>query len=303
MEIGPKASANTAIPQLVQCEDVTQPNRICREGSSCCDSSGERSDFCKEVYAEYKPEEVESICWYCCHPSMPYSVGSSRRELGSSLLEEEAVQASTTKDLSTNETLPLREKDVMTYDINGRPVILRAENFEEKGLMDEEAYFEELYTEFERRRLQTSHTENYDDVPWWPYEWFLKVGTEYYFRYEGTLTVPPCFDTAHWRHYKDPIRVAPHQIKELQRLIAWRLGDNCQVDTAGKPTDNPDVVDVSRALQSTHRLHRMVFCECKDWPSKFPGDREWCRKWQTTDAAERLLQNPYNWPSNGFAVV
>lgn len=236
---------------------------------------------------------------------MAYSAGSSRRELGSSQVEDDLADASNTKELANNDTIPLREKDVLTY-VNGRPVIVRAENFEEKGLMDEEAYFQELFSKYQQRTqraLQTTDVENYDNIPWWPYEWFLKVGTEYYVRYEGTMSVPPCFDTAHWRVFKDPIRVSAHQIQELSRLIAWRLGDNCEVDTAGKPTDSPDVVDVARPLQSTHKLHREVFCECKDWPSKFPMDREWCRKWQTNPAEERLFQHPYNWPSDGFSVL
>lgn len=293
LAVGPAPVANPSIPQVVQCDAVTQPNRICNAGSSCCDSSGERSEFCQELYAQYSSEEVESICWYCCYPSMVYSVGS-RRELSTS-------ESTNIKQLPNNDTLPLRENDIITYDAKGRRVIVRAENFEEKGLMDEDAYFDELFSNYQHRALQTTTAvENYDDVHWWPYEWFLKVGTEYYFRYEGTDTVPPCFDTAHWRVYKDPIRVSPHQMRELERLIAWRLGDQCQVDTAGKPTASPDAVDVARPLQSYHRLHRMVFCECKDWPSKFPGDRQWCRNWQTNPAEERLFQNPYNFPSNGF---
>lgn len=235
---------------------------------------------------------------------MEYSVGSSRRELASSVEEDKRIKSRRIEKVVNNVTVYLGEKDILTYDAKGRPVIVREENFEEKGLMDEEAYFEELMNKYKRRSLQTTSTsENYDDIPWWPYEWFLKVGTEYYFRYEGTDTVPPCFDTAHWRVYKDPIRVSPHQIQELRRLIAWRLGDNCQVDTAGKPTDDPNYVDVSRPLQSTHKLHREVFCECKDWPSKFPGDREWCRRWQTAPPEERMYQQPYNWPSDGFAVA
>lgn len=197
-------------------------------------------------------------------------------------------------------TLPLGDNDRMTHDVSGRPVIVRQENFEEKGLMDEDEYFDELMTSYRERALQTAQAENYDDIPWWPYEWFLKVGTEYYFRYEGTQTVPPCYDTAHWRVYKDPIRVAPHQMRELERLIAWRTGGDCAIDTAGKPTDTPDRVDVSRPLQSYHKQHRMVFCECKDWPSKFPADRQWCRNWQITDAGGRLIENPYNFPSDGF---
>lgn len=207
------------------------------------------------------------------------------------------------KALHNNATLPLGDNDRMTHDVSGRPVIVRQENFEEKGMMDEDEYFETLMSSFRKRNLQQSQQENYDDVPWWPYEWLLKVGTEYYFRYEGTQTVPPCYDTAHWRVFKDPIRVAPHQMRELERLIAWRRGDNCQADTAGKPTGDPDRVDVARPLQSFHKLHRKVFCECKDWPSKFPADRQWCRNWQNKAPEERLIESPYNFPSDGFNFI
>lgn len=255
--------------------------------------------------------------WYCCHPSktMDFDV---RRSLAASPEDEESSTANKPKGLRQkkkhpqhdskaaakefykNQTLPVTENDRVTHDVNGRPVIVREENFEEKGTMDEEKYFEELIASYKRRALQQSIVENYDDVHWWPYEWFLKVGTEYYFRYEGTQTVPPCYDTAHWRAYKDPIRVAPHQMRELERLIAWRRGDQCQEDTAGKPTGNPNLVNVARPLQSYHRLHRMVFCECQDWPSKFPADRQWCRNWQNLAPEERLIASPYNFPSNGF---
>lgn len=207
------------------------------------------------------------------------------------------------KKLYNSIVRPVGEFDRMTHDLSGQPVIVRAENFEEKGMMDEEEYFENLLSSFRRRSLQSSLAENYDDVQWWPYEWYLKVGTEYYFRYEGTQTVPPCYDTAHWRVMKDPIRLAPHQMRELERLIAWRTGDTCEVDTAGKPTDDPDRVDVARPLQSYHKLHRLVFCECQDWPSKFTADRQWCHNWQNTPPEEHLFDTPYNFPSNGFEFL
>jgi Eukaryotic-type carbonic anhydrase len=198
---------------------------------------------------------------------------------------------------------PIGENDRVTHDVSGRQVIVRKENFEAKGMMDEDAYFEELLSSYRSRSLQTTQVENYDDVLWWPYEWFLKVGTEYYFRYEGTQTVPPCYDTNHWRVYKDPIRVAPHQMRELERLIAWRLGGNCEVDTAGKPTGDENRVDVARPLQSYHKQHRMVFCECQDWPSKFTGDRQWCYNWRNKSPDDRLFDNPYNFPSDGFEFL
>ena len=147
-----------------------------------------------------------------------------------------------------------------------RELIVREENFVEKGLKDEDAYFKEIHGAYQRRELQTPVKENYEDVFWWPYEWLLKVGTEYYYRYEGSMTVPPCYTVNHWRVMKDPIRVAKHQITELERLLAWRMNGNCKSDTAGKAReDNPDAVDVARPIQEMEKGHRMVFCECQDW--------------------------------------
>jgi hypothetical protein len=190
---------------------------------------------------------------------------------------------------------------IIEHPISNQKLIVRKENFGGKGEKDEDAYHQELYEAYKQRELQTTLVENYSDVFWWPYEWLFKVGTEYYFRYEGSMTVPPCYTVNHWRVLKDPIRVAAHQIRELERLLAWRLNSKCEADTAGKPREgNPDAVDVNRPLQELEIGHRMVFCECQDWPSKFPGDREWCKKWQSRDPELRLFDNPYNWPQNGF---
>lgn len=116
-----------------------------------------------------------------------------------------------------------------------------------------------------RRRLL-----NYDDVEYFPYQWMLKVKTEYYFRYEGTLTVPPCFNKVHWRVMKDPILVHPRQIREIERLLAQRIAplgttNSCQNDTAGKPREGREgeAADYNRPLQNFHKLHRKVICECQ----------------------------------------
>ncbi len=95
-----------------------------------------------------------------------------------------------------NQTLNVGKND-RVGNVGGKTVIVREENFEPKGADDEDAYFNEMYGKFQQRELQDSAKENYEDVLWWPYEWLLKVGTEYYFCYEGTQVVPPCFDTVH----------------------------------------------------------------------------------------------------------
>ena len=273
--------------------------------------------------------------WYCCFPSIEVDFDYKRRALASNttidqtiailsneLVQDESVQHQSFRNQTAASTSTVRRmlskeearhtyreesrrltgRDVETY-VEGKKIIVREENFEPKGQDDEDAYFDEIHSAYTRRRAQAimNADENYDNVHYWPYEWLLKVGTEYYFRYEGTQTVPPCFDTAHWRVLKDPIRVPPHQIKELERLIAWRRNDKCEKDTAGHPRPgNPDAVDVNRPVQSYHKLHRKVFCECKDWPSKFQGDRDWCRNWRNRDAEVRMYGRPYNWNQAGF---
>jgi len=232
--------------------------------------------------------------------------------------------------------------------VNGRKLLLRRENFEKSYEEDNEAYFERIYRDFNHREAQaTIHDIDYADVEYWPYEWLLKVGTEYYFRYEGTQIVPPCWETVHWRVMKDPIRVHQRQIDELNRLLAWRLspdGDNeCEVDTAGRLASDGDHVDMNRDVQYLGSLRkllpfviarlykptfpfasslnhllpqtsrpfayffclfllcadRMVFCQCNDWPSKFPADAEWCKNWKTDSGYQRLYGDPYSFDSNG----
>jgi Eukaryotic-type carbonic anhydrase len=109
---------------------------------------------------------------------------------------------------------------------------------------------------------------------WFNYFLMLGVRTEYYFRYEGTQTIPPCYgpwttgsrgNTTHWRVMKDPLRVHPHQIQEMKRLISNRIAApweseefRCKLDTAANvsPTGN---VNVARPVQSFSKAHAMTF--------------------------------------------
>jgi Eukaryotic-type carbonic anhydrase len=115
--------------------------------------------------------------------------------------------------------------------------------------------------------------------PFSPYDWLKKVATEYYFRYEGSLTVPPCFaQSVHWRVMKNSIRVSPEQIRLLEDLIANRINPStCSRETAAAPRSGTDRVNVNRPLQYLSSGHRAVFCECIDWESTMPADIAWCK--------------------------
>ena len=126
------------------------------------------------------------------------------------------------------------------------------------------------------------HLMDYDHViPWFNYFPMLDVRTEYYFRYSGTQTVPPCYgkwfsgndrrQTNHWRIMKDPIRVSTRQVEEMHRLLRERIAPvddplrPCQPDTAAKRFPNSTRVSVARPLQSTRGVHfkvreRRVIC-------------------------------------------
>jgi Eukaryotic-type carbonic anhydrase len=182
---------------------------------------------------------------------------------------------------------------------------------------------DELYHRMKKMDHSGNHTDDlheqyrkllqYDELEWFNYWPLLGVRTEYYFRYSGGQTIPPCYgnfnensraETNHWRVMKDPTRIHPRQLKELKRLIAERIAPSddpvkpCKPDTAAKVTrdDNEDIVDVeaARPLQDWNLVHFKTFCECKDWGSKWPEDREWCLE---EDIEKRFYDHPYNFDS------
>jgi len=152
------------------------------------------------------------------------------------------------------------------------------------------------------------HLVDYEHVPWHAYQFLVNVRTEYYFRVRTSQTVPPCQtgrDGNHYRVMKDPLRLHPRQVAEVERLLAERIApvgtrNVCNRDTAGVPmpgVKGGPAVRVARPTQRYTFHAKMTFCECKDWPSKWPEDREWCEIGETNDFGdfERYYERPYNY--------
>lgn len=105
------------------------------------------------------------------------------------------------------------------------------------------------------------------------------------------------------------MRIHPRQLRELQRLMADRIApqgsvvNECQPDTAARVARDPSnsrrilEVDAARPIMYTSPAHYETFCECKDWPSKWPEDMEWCKM---QDINERFYSQPYNFETDGF---
>jgi len=301
----------------IDCATVENPARMCKkEANSCCQL--ERSDtmFCQDVYQQFG-DTIHSICWYCCEE--PKEVGAE--DAGSFRLLQLDSYKPIDSDLSRMN--PTERKATLlkriekggneeTKDINALQgsdslsdtmLDRRQESTERQNenMHDDEEYFNELMKRHllnENVIKEEERLVNYEDVSYWPYEWLLKVRTEYYFRYEGTQAVPPCKDQVHWRVMKDPIPVARRQIAELERLMAERIApensrfNECEPDNAGtvRPDTNGTKFDFARPTQEFHKVHRKVFCECKNWKSKFQEDKDWCER----DIINRFYQHPYN---------
>lgn len=121
-------------------------------------------------------------------------------------------------------------------------------------------------------------SKKYYDREFHPYDWYDRVNTEYYFRYEGSMLEPPCLETVHWRVIHKPIKVSPGQLRKLHNLLNNRLNPfTCKKETAGKPKSSKSrKVLVNRPLQTTTRRHKLVYCECADWEPKSAADRDFC---------------------------
>eukprot|EP00977_Amphora_coffeiformis_P000846 scaffold184_cov179-Amphora_coffeaeformis.AAC.5 len=194
-----------------------------------------------------------------------------------------------------------------------KTILLEQEEEDNDAPFDWDAFIKSYLKASDNEAPKKRHLMDYNHVdPWFNYFPMLDVRTEYYYRYSGSQTVPPCYgewfsgndrrQTNHWRVMKDPIRVSRRQIDEMHRLLRERIAPfddpvrPCQPDTAAKQFPNSTRVSVARPVQSTRGVHFEVFCECDDWTSKWPEDQKWC----AMDKLDRLYRHPYNFETETF---
>jgi len=90
---------------------------------------------------------------------------------------------------------------------------------------------------------------------------------DFYYRYEGTLTTPPCMDNVHWRVMRTPLQISPTQLKITKYMIAAHIDENCQLASVGRPkTDGSCEVVVNRELQKLTTKHQLT--DCWQWNGK-----------------------------------
>ena len=278
-QLAPPPPVHPVYPPI-DCALIDNPFRICKP-TSCCNAERTDNSYCNDVYDAYPGDLMGSVCWYCC--SEPKEVGPELRR--NRQLRGKTQDAVMELPDGRRSGLPLKMDDVN---------FIEAEDLEKEYLDGIEDYRRRQ----EEQLLVPPMLENYEQVHYLPYNWMREVKTEYYYRYEGSQAVPPCYEKVHWRVMKDPIRVHPDQIRELERLLAERIApkgsefNECERDTAGRERPGTDgkVFDFNRPLQSNSRWQVQTFCHCSDWTSKFPEDRAWCE----LDRDDRFYDYPYN---------
>jgi hypothetical protein len=92
----------------------------------------------------------------------------------------------------------------------------------------------------------------------------------HYYRYEGTLTTPPCMDRVHWRVMRIPLQISRMQLEVTNYMIAAHLnmnnadndnGSYCELGSVGRPKDDGTCeVEVNRNLQNLSSKHKLTDC-------------------------------------------
>jgi len=190
----------------------------------------------------------------------------------------------------------------------GRRIQLEEENYSPPDMTEDE-YGEFIEGHSRRNLYEQRH------YPLHAYQFMIDVRTEYYFRYHGTTTTPPCYatvpdvwgeldgheNTNHWRVMKDPIRISMRQKHEMERLLRERIDPKqCKPDTAAKVDEETGEVYAARPLQEQDDSHMARFCWCPFWKSKWPEDREWCQLYQKNGEEKVLYDKPYNYDSTSW---
>jgi len=188
----------------------------------------------------------------------------------------------------------------------GERIQMDEENFHPEPDMTDNEYHEFVQKESRRNLYEQRH------YPFHAYQILIDCRTEYYFRYHGTTTVPPCYatvpdvygeldgheNTNHWRVMKDPIRIAMRQKHEMERLLRERIDPTkCVKDTAAKVDETTGEVYAARPLQEQDKSHMSRFCWCPFWKSKWAEDRAWCNSYRKNDVKKVLYEKPYNYDS------
>jgi Eukaryotic-type carbonic anhydrase len=67
---------------------------------------------------------------------------------------------------------------------------------------------------------------DFDGGTWDPHN-FMLVPTIYFYRYDGSLTEPPCGEYVTWWVADRPMTIGMDQLEQMQRLLFWSLDPDC----------------------------------------------------------------------------
>jgi carbonic anhydrase len=84
--------------------------------------------------------------------------------------------------------------------------------------------------------------------------------TDYYYRYTGSMTTPPCNENVNWRVFAEPLTISHEQLHRTEYLIAAHVDAQCNLATVGRPREGSCKVDVNRKLQHLSHEHELAYC-------------------------------------------
>lgn len=85
--------------------------------------------------------------------------------------------------------------------------------------------------------------------------------TDFYYRYTGSMTTPPCNENVNWRIFDKPLSISFDQLHRTEYLIAAHIDAQCRLATVGRPRNGNCKVDVNRELQQLSPEHELIYCD------------------------------------------
>jgi carbonic anhydrase len=85
--------------------------------------------------------------------------------------------------------------------------------------------------------------------------------TDFYYRYTGSMTTPPCNQNVNWRIFDEPLFISFDQLHRTEYLIAAHVDAQCHLATVGRPRNENCKVDVNRELQQLSPNHGLIYCD------------------------------------------
>ncbi|XP_060074603.1 carbonic anhydrase 2-like [Ylistrum balloti] len=87
-------------------------------------------------------------------------------------------------------------------------------------------HFDDILGHFD----EITHKDDHVNIPTIPLRQLMANNLDLYYRYRGSLTTPPCYETVIWTVFREPIEIAEHQLQQFRHKVKKNYPDEPDLD-------------------------------------------------------------------------